>query len=152
MSNWLRQNPMRITVLAVSTSCFLVTCCNFQSSPTTPCTSDIRHPTWEKGHQLWRSLNAVIILRQQMRQADDPAYAELLARIRIHAPTAEDIELLRSRIGAPLPQFCYVPIIVRRNTLRHAMNDRKLCLMSEITQTLITYCVADVINKSGMSM
>jgi len=65
----------------------------------------IRHPTWEKGHQLWRSLNAVIILRQQMRQADDPVYAELLARIRIHAPTAEDIELLQSRIGAPSPNL-----------------------------------------------
>ena len=112
----------------------------------------VRHPTWEKGHQLWRSLNAVIVLRQQMRQADDPVYAELLARIRIHAPTAEDIELLQSRIGAPLPQSCYVPIIVRRNTLRHAMNDRKLRLVSEITQTPITYCVADVVNKSGMSM
>jgi len=32
------------------------------------------------------------------------------------------------------------------------MNDRKLRLMSEITQTPITYCVADVVNKSGMSM
>ena len=112
----------------------------------------VRHPQWEKGHELWRSLNAVIILDQQMRQAEDPVYAELLGRLRVHAPTQQDIELLQSRIGAHLPQSAPVSIIVRRNLLRQAINDRKLHLMSEITGTPITYCVADVISKSGMSM
>jgi hypothetical protein len=111
----------------------------------------IRHQRWEKGHQLWRSINAVVILTQQMRQAEDPEYASLLGRLRLHAPTERDIELLQSRIGAPLPQSALVPIIVRRNSLRQAINDRKLRLMTEITGSPITYCIAKVIKKYGMS-
>lgn len=67
-----------------------------------------------------------------MRRADDPAYAEHLGRLRIHEPTQEDIELLQSRIGAPLLQSAPITIIVRRNTLPQASNDRKL---SEMTST-----------------
>jgi hypothetical protein len=32
---------------------------------------------WGAGHHLWRSLNAVVILKEQMRQAGDPLYASL---------------------------------------------------------------------------
>ena len=35
------------------------------------------------GHDLWRSLNAVIILDQQMHQAEDPSYTTLLHRLHI---------------------------------------------------------------------
>jgi len=27
---------------------------------------------WKLGHDLWRSLNAVVVLHEQMRQANDP--------------------------------------------------------------------------------
>jgi hypothetical protein len=112
----------------------------------------VRYPQWEKGHELWRSLNAVIILTQQMRQSEDPVYAGLLSRLRMHIPTPEDIKLLQSRIGAPLPESAPIAIIVRRNSLLQAINDRKLHLTSEMTGTPITYCIADVIDKGDMSM
>ena len=68
---------------------------------------------WEYGHQLWRSINAVVLLTEQMRQSDDPEFAAALRRIRLHVPTAEDIEMLNSRIGAPLDCPASTPIIVR---------------------------------------
>ena len=92
-----------------------------------------------------------MILTQQMRQAEDPIYANLLGRLRLHAPTERDIELLQSQIGAPLPLSALVPIIVRWNSLRQAINDRKLRLTAEITGSPITYCIAKVIKKCGMS-
>lgn len=36
---------------------------------------------WQQGHDLWRSLKAVVILTQQMRQAEDQRYAEAMVRI-----------------------------------------------------------------------
>ena len=69
---------------------------------------------WRHGHDLWRSLNVVVILREQARQADDPEFAALLRRLRVHMPTDEDIDMLISRIGAPIPDDPMIPIIVRR--------------------------------------
>jgi len=43
----------------------------------------INNPKWQHGYNLWHALNAVIILYQQMRQADDPDYSQLLGRMRI---------------------------------------------------------------------
>jgi hypothetical protein len=57
------------------------------------------------GHRLWRSLNAVTILRQQMRQAEDSLYAGILFRIRLRIPTDDDIEILKTRIGVCLPNM-----------------------------------------------
>jgi len=48
-----------------------------------------------------------------MQQAEDPKFAEAMARIRIHEPTDEDIAMLNSRIGAPIPDSPAAPIIVR---------------------------------------
>ena len=61
--------------------------------------------TRRHGHQLWRSLNAVVILKEQVRQAGDPEYAALLSRLRIREPSNEDIETLNSRIGEKLPNM-----------------------------------------------
>src|SRR5207248_3189646 len=57
------------------------------------------------GYRLWRSLNGVVILTQQMRQARDPSYAALLSRCQVRKPTDDDIEKLRDRIGAKLPNM-----------------------------------------------
>jgi len=70
---------------------------------------------WHQGHDLWRSLNAVVTLTQQMRQAEDPKFAEAMAQIHIHEPTDEDITMLNTRIGAPIPDSPAAPIIVRRH-------------------------------------
>jgi hypothetical protein len=41
----------------------------------------VDNQNWGLGHHLWRSLNAVVILKEQMRQAGDPEYAALLSRL-----------------------------------------------------------------------
>jgi hypothetical protein len=81
---------------------------------------------YESGHRLWRSLNAVVILKKQMRQANDPEYASLLSRIRTRSPTDADIDMLNSRIGAVLPNRSNLPVIVRRHSVRHAINLERL--------------------------
>src|SRR5436190_7597318 len=107
---------------------------------------------WQQGHDLWRSLNAVVILTQQMRQAEDPRYAEAMARLRIHEPTDEDIAMLNSRIGAPIPDSPSAPIIVRQHYVRHALNLQKLKRTAANNGTSITYCKAEVISNHGLSM
>jgi PIF1-like helicase/Helitron helicase-like domain at N-terminus len=104
------------------------------------------------GHHLWRSLNAVVILREQMRQAGDPLYAAILSRVRLRIPTDEDIEILRGRIGAHLPNIRSVTAVVRRHLLRQAMNVRRLQEAEAESDEPITYCVAQVSDVHGMTM
>jgi hypothetical protein len=110
----------------------------------------IDKPKWRHGHDIWRSLNAVVTLRQQMRQADDPIFAAALRRLRLHVPTEEDIDLLNSRIGARVPDSSHVPIIVRRQRVRQAINQQKLVHTSKVSNLPIVHCVADII-KTNMS-
>jgi PIF1-like helicase len=100
------------------------------------------------GHHLWRSLNAVVILTEQMRQAGDPRYAQLL-HLRIRQPTAEDIQLLLGRIGARL-NSSDVTIVVRRNELRHALNIRMLQRDARSRNIPITYCIAKDEERIGI--
>ena len=111
----------------------------------------INTPRYQQGHHLWRSLNAVVILQTQVRQAGDRRYADLLHRLRIHRPTEEDLELLNSRVGAPLPDSAAVTIIVRRHELRHALNLKRVHYLSESTGTPVTYCVARERSRIGIS-
>jgi hypothetical protein len=46
-------------------------------------------PLHQAGHHLWRSLNAVMILKIPMRQINDPRWAELLHRLRLRRPHRE---------------------------------------------------------------
>jgi len=87
-----------------------------------------------------------------MRQAEDPRAAELLHRMHYRIPTQDDIDLLASRIGAHLDDPDITPIIVRRHQLRQRLNMRRLELFAARTGSLITYCVADVKSRSGMSL
>lgn len=102
----------------------------------------------------WHKLNAVVILKQQMRQAEDKRYADLLSRIRHRSPTDEDLDLLYSRIGVPLPPSVTCPMtIVRRNNLRHAINIQCLKQMSVLNCQEVVYCIAKILKKSSdMSM
>jgi hypothetical protein len=97
---------------------------------------------YESGHRLWRSLNAVVILKKQMRQANDPEYASLLSRIRIRSPTDADIELLNSRIGAVLQNMSNLPVIVRRHSVRHAINLERLQQYADSSHHEVTHCIA----------
>src|SRR5579859_1714795 len=95
----------------------------------------IDSPKWKLGHDLWRSQNAVVILCKQMRQAGDQHWADVLRRIRVHRPTDDDIQLLNSRIGAPIPDSADAPIVVRRHRVRHAINNCKLKEISQSTES-----------------
>ena len=105
------------------------------------------------GHDIWRSLNAVVILRHQIRQAGDPRYAQLLHRLRFHQPTDEDLDLLDTRVGVAVPSHLDLPVIVRRHNLRYAINIEKIHQVSQETGVPIIYCVANVLKREGgMSM
>jgi len=106
---------------------------------------------WEYGHQLWRSINLVVLLTEQMRQSNDPPFAAALRRIRFHEPTFEDIEMLNSRIGAPLECPTSIPIIVRRHKLRDALNNETLQVASQTSDVPITHCLADIKSRTKMS-
>jgi len=96
----------------------------------------------ESGHRLWRSLNAVVILKKQMRQANDPEYASLLSRIRTRSPTDADIDMLNSRIAVVLPHMSNLPVIVRRHSVRHAINLERLQRYADSLHYDVTYCIA----------
>jgi len=84
-----------------------------------------------------------------MRQAEDPQYAEMLSRIRLRCPTDRDIELLNSRVGAPLPEGCVSPTsIVRRHNVRHCLNMERLKQMSALNGTPIMYCIGRIVEQS----
>jgi len=104
------------------------------------------------GHDLWRSLNACVILRQQMRQAEDPAYAALLQRVRRHDPSDHDLVALNSRVSAPLSDFWDTTVIVRRHCLRQAINRKRVQQASLASGVAITYCVAKIADRKGMSV
>ena len=108
--------------------------------------------TRRHGHQLWRSLNAVVILKEQVRQAGDPEYAALLSRLRMREPRNEDIETLNSRIGANLLNMKSIPVVVRRHALRQAINMRRLRDLESSSNTRIVHCVADISNLKKMTV
>src|SRR5947207_6803120 len=81
---------------------------------------------WELGHQLWRSLNAVVLLSEQMWQSEDPEFAAALRQFHIRQPTMQDIELLNSRVCASLNAPTTIPIIVHCHKLCNTVNSCKL--------------------------
>ena len=103
-------------------------------------------------HDFWRSLNAVVILRQQMRQAEDPEYAAMLQRIRYRVSSDDDILKLNARVSAPLPDFWNTPVIVRRHNLRQAINRNRVQQASAFSGVPITYCAANIRDREGISL
>jgi hypothetical protein len=86
-----------------------------------------------------------------MRQAEDLRYAAAMARLRIHEPTDEDIMMLNSRIGAPIPDSPSAPIIVRRHYVRRALNLQRLKESAATNSTPIIHCKAEVVTNHGLS-
>ncbi|KFZ23650.1 hypothetical protein V502_01866 [Pseudogymnoascus sp. VKM F-4520 (FW-2644)] len=76
------------------------------------------------GQLIWHRFTDVIILDQQMRQADDPAFRELLSRARAAALTEDDLSFLNSKIPTSLfiPGLEGITTIVKLNALRHHMS------------------------------
>ena len=80
------------------------------------------------GKIIWHMFKNVIILDEQMRQARDPRFRELLHRARAAALTEDDLALLNSRVATSLftPELESATIIVRRNVLRHHINQSQM--------------------------
>ena len=87
-----------------------------------------------------------------MCQAKDPHYMELLHHLRLCQPTDQDIELLNTWINTPLDDNNETPIIVCRHQVRHAINTQRLHVAAQLTQMPVTYCVAKVVERSGMPL
>jgi len=111
----------------------------------------VDNKNWGLGHRLWRSLNAVVILKEQMRQSEDLHSAALLSRLQIRTLTDQEIKILKSRIGVELPNMQSVPVVVHRHNVWHAINTRKIQKVESNSNTRIVYCIADVADVKNMS-
>ncbi len=73
---------------------------------------------------IWHQFTNVIILNQQMRQAEDPLFQDLLSQARVGAFTEDDLKLLNSKVITSLftPELENATTIVKLNTLCHQIN------------------------------
>ena len=73
---------------------------------------------------LWHQFKDVIFLDEQMRQSRDPAFRQFLSRARAGTFTEDDLAFLNSKVITSLtaPELDGVPIVVKRNKLRHLIN------------------------------
>jgi hypothetical protein len=77
------------------------------------------------GQLIWHQFKQVIFLDEQMRQAEDPLFRDLLTRARSAALTEDDLTLLNTKVITSLvdPRLQEdSTIVVRLNTLRHQVN------------------------------
>ena len=76
------------------------------------------------GKMIWHQFTDVIILDQQMRQAQDPIFHSLLRRARTATLTEDDLALLNSKVATSLlnPELNDATTIVKLNALRHHIN------------------------------
>ena len=76
-----------------------------------------------KGMKLWHQFDKVFLLTEQMRQAEDVEYQEMLSRARAGGLTERDYDKLTSRITNILEFGPGSPkIITHSNTIRHQLN------------------------------
>jgi hypothetical protein len=67
-------------------------------------------------------------------------------------PTDEDIQTLKSRIGAKLPNMESVAVTVRRHVLHQAINMRRLREEEAKSNTHIIYCLANVTKRENIRL
>lgn len=113
-----------------------------------------------KGVFLWRSITTVVLLHKNQRQQTDPAYSELLARVRKgqsgdarYNKTAFDTRTLQKRLvqnfdPASCASFVDAPIIVGRKEVRDPLNYRLLHLHAAgIGAEVNTYYSIDKVDR-----
>lgn len=66
-------------------------------------------------------------------------------------PIAKDIELLNSRVDAPLECPGSIPIVVHRHKLRDALNKEKLQEASQVSNVPVAHCLVNIIKRNRMS-
>jgi hypothetical protein len=83
-----------------------------------------RNDTEQDGKLIWNQFKQIIILDEQMRQADDVSYRDLLGRARSGTLTSDDLATLNSKAISSLadPHLLTSPAVVKLNSLRHVIN------------------------------
>lgn len=83
-----------------------------------------RNDTEQGGKLIWSQFQQVIILHEQMPQAEDIPYRNLLGRARSGTLTSDDLLTLNSKAITSLanPHLQTAIAIVKLNSLRHVMN------------------------------
>ncbi|KAJ5761292.1 hypothetical protein N7520_008448 [Penicillium odoratum] len=78
----------------------------------------------QNGKLIWLQFNQVILLDEQMRQAEDPPFRHLLSRARTATLSVDDLNLLNSKAITSLvaPDLGDTTIVVKLNTLRQQVN------------------------------
>jgi PIF1-like helicase len=83
-----------------------------------------------EGYRIWRRFDKVVILDEQMRQANDPAFQSFLGRARCGSLTQNDVDMLNTKvvssIRSPHLDDATFTFIVQRNSLRHSINRCRL--------------------------
>jgi hypothetical protein len=76
------------------------------------------------GQLIWHQFKQVILLDEQMRQAEDPPFRDFLARARSGTLTEDDLTLLNTKVIKSLlaPQLEDATAVVKLNSLRHLLN------------------------------
>lgn len=78
-----------------------------------------------KAHALWKTFRAVVMLKEQVRAAEDPQLQQLLARIRRGEQDVSDVELLNRtcfREGRRIPWESGITVVTPLNRNRWNMN------------------------------
>jgi Helitron helicase-like domain at N-terminus/PIF1-like helicase len=97
------------------------------------------------GHQIWRRFTQVIILDEQMRQAEDLEFQGLLRRARNAQLTIDDVDLLNTRViptDFPFPFHDFITI-VRSNAFRHRINHLAIIQFARSRNQLVYIFPAD---------
>lgn len=83
-----------------------------------------RNDTEQDGKLIWNQFQQVVILDEQMRQAEDVSYRNLLRRARSGTLTPDDLTMLNSKVITSLADTCYqdATAVVKLNSLRHVLN------------------------------
>ncbi|KAJ5370019.1 uncharacterized protein N7496_006111 [Penicillium cataractarum] len=83
-----------------------------------------RNETEQDGKLIWNQFEHVIILNEQMRQAEDLPYRHILTRARTATLTHDDISVLNSKAITSLddPRLHATTAVVKLNALRHIIN------------------------------
>ena len=83
-----------------------------------------RNDTEQDGKLIWNQFQQVVILDEQMRQAEDVSYQNLLRRARSGTLTPDDLTMLDSKVITSLADTFYqnATAVVQSNSLRHVLN------------------------------
>jgi hypothetical protein len=76
------------------------------------------------GQLIWHQFRQVVLLDEQMRQAEDPPFRDLLHRARSATLTQADLNLLNTKVITSLiaPQLEDATAVVKLNSIRHLVN------------------------------